>query len=97
VKIGRQFRLLCPWARHLTGLPLPKGVGRKISREGPTEKRLKNSNRPEASSGGGQQRKKTENRTIKPHICTMYENTGSTAPLPPAADAHASAYEWLDC
>jgi len=23
VKIGRQARLLCPWARHLTGLPLP--------------------------------------------------------------------------
>jgi len=23
MKIGRQVRLLCPWARHLTGLPLP--------------------------------------------------------------------------
>jgi len=23
VKIGRQVRLLCPWARQLTGLPLP--------------------------------------------------------------------------
>jgi len=23
VEIGRQVRLLCPWARHLTGLPLP--------------------------------------------------------------------------
>jgi len=23
VEIGRQFRLLCPWARHLTELPLP--------------------------------------------------------------------------
>jgi len=23
VKIGRQVRLLCPWARHLTELPLP--------------------------------------------------------------------------
>jgi len=23
VKIGRQTRLLCPWARHLTGLPPP--------------------------------------------------------------------------
>jgi len=23
VKIGRQLRLLCPWARHVTKLPLP--------------------------------------------------------------------------
>jgi len=23
MKIGRQVRLLCPWARHLTSLPLP--------------------------------------------------------------------------
>jgi len=23
VNIGRQFRLLCPWATHLTELPLP--------------------------------------------------------------------------
>jgi len=23
VEIGRQVRLLCPWARHLTGLYLP--------------------------------------------------------------------------
>jgi len=23
VKIGRQVRLLCPWARHLTEMPLP--------------------------------------------------------------------------
>jgi len=23
VKLGRQVRLLCYWARHLTGLPLP--------------------------------------------------------------------------
>jgi len=22
-KIGRQVRMLCPWARHLTRLPLP--------------------------------------------------------------------------
>jgi len=23
VEIGGQVRLLCPWARHFTGLPLP--------------------------------------------------------------------------
>jgi len=28
VKLGRQVRLLCPWARHLTGMPLPYGVKR---------------------------------------------------------------------
>jgi len=25
MEIGRQVCLLCPWARHLTGLPLPLG------------------------------------------------------------------------
>jgi len=23
MEIGQEVRLLCPWARHLTGLPLP--------------------------------------------------------------------------
>jgi len=27
VKIGLQVRLLCPWASHLTGLPLPLSNG----------------------------------------------------------------------
>jgi len=27
MEIGRQVRFLCPWARHLTGLPLPLSGG----------------------------------------------------------------------
>jgi len=30
MKIGQQVRLLCPWKRHLTGLPLPKALAEKF-------------------------------------------------------------------
>jgi len=49
---------------------VPKGVGRKFSRGGPTEKSPKNSKKDQNSTikplPGGEQKKTSKNSTIKP-------------------------------
>jgi len=75
------------------------GVGRKISRGGPTEKRLKSSKKDQKIAllslfrGGGQGKNSKIDQKILAsiyYICTMYENSGRHGPLLflPDADAH---------